>query len=56
MMCPMEHKNNGKRYNGDYREMVVELYRSGESVSDISREYGVSEVSIYAWIKKLSPY
>ena len=34
--------------------MVVELYHSGQSVRDLSSEYGVSEVSIYAWIKKFS--
>src|SRR5690625_3014300 len=54
-MCPMKHKNNGKRYNDDFRKMVVELYHSGHSVRDLSSEYGVSEVSIYAWIKKFSP-
>jgi len=51
----MKHKNNGKRYNDDFRKMVVELYHSGHSVRDLSSEYGVSEVSIYAWIKKFSP-
>ncbi len=47
-------KNNVKRYNDDFRKMVVELYHSGQSVSNLSSEYGVSEVTIYAWIKKFS--
>lgn len=34
---------------------LVELYRSGTTVGELSREYGVSEVSIYKWIKGLSP-
>ena len=54
----MNHKNkenNGKRYNDDFRKMVVELYHSGQSVRDLSSEYGVSEVTIYAWIKKFTP-
>lgn len=51
----MNHKNNGKRYNDDFCKMVVELYHSGQSVRDLSSEYGVSEVSIYAWIKKFFP-
>ena len=51
----MKNKKNGKRYNDDFRKMVVELYHSGQSVRDLSSEYGVSEVSIYAWIKKFSP-
>jgi len=48
------HKN-GKRYSDDFRKMVVDLYHSGQSVKNLSSEYGVSEVTIYAWIKKLSP-
>ena len=51
----MKHKNNGKRYNDDFRKMVVELYNSGQSVKSLSSEYGVSEVTIYAWIKKFNP-
>ena len=51
----MNHKKNGKRYNDDFRKMVVDLYHSGQKVRDLSSEYGVSEVTIYAWIKKFSP-
>ncbi len=51
----MKHKNNGKRYNDDFRKMIVDLYDSGQSVTNLSSEYGVSEVTIYAWIKKLTP-
>jgi len=40
----MKHRKNGKRYNDDFRKMVVELYHSGQSVRDLSGEYGVSEV------------
>lgn len=35
--------------------MVVEPCRSGQSVRDLSNEYGVSEVTIYTWIKKFTP-
>jgi len=51
----MKHSNNGKRYNDDFRKMVVDLYHSGQSVRNLSGEYGVSEVTIYAWIKKFTP-
>jgi len=54
-MCPMTNHKSGKRYNDDFRKMVVVLYHSSQSVRDLSSEYGVSEVSIYAWIKKLTP-
>lgn len=46
----MLHKNSN-RYHDDFRKMVVDLYRSGKSVRDLSSEYGVSEVTIYKWIK-----
>lgn len=44
-----------KRYNHEFKQTVVELYRSGQAVNDLAREYGVSEVTIYKWIKLYSP-
>jgi len=54
-LCPMTNQKNGNRYSDDFRKMVVDLYHSGQSAKELSREYGVSDVTIYAWIKKLSP-
>ncbi|MCU9600883.1 transposase [Pallidibacillus thermolactis] len=51
----MNTKNNAKRYNDDFKSMVVDLYHSGSSVKDLSSEYGVSNVTIYKWIKDLTP-
>jgi len=51
----MGNKNTGKKYNDDFKKMIVDLYNSGSSAKDLSGEYGVSEVTIYAWIKKFSP-
>jgi len=48
-------QNNGSRYNDDFRKMIVDLYHSGQSVKDLSSGYGVSDVTIYKWIKKLTP-
>ncbi|MEI5909720.1 transposase, partial [Bacillus spongiae] len=42
---------NSRNYSEDFKKMVVELYHSGQSVSSLSSEYGVSEVTIYKWIK-----
>lgn len=44
-----------KKFNEDFKKMVVDLYRSGSLVKDLSSEYGVSEVTIYKWIKRYSP-
>ena len=38
-----------------FKSMIVELYKTGRSVKELSREYGVSEVTIYKWIKQISP-
>ena len=51
----MSTRNNGKRYNDDFKKMVVDLYQYGNSVKDLSSEYGVSDVTIYKWIKDLTP-
>lgn len=44
-----------KKYNTEFKSMIVELYNTGRSVRELSREYGISEVTIYKWIKQLSP-
>ncbi|MEO3153648.1 IS3 family transposase [Turicibacter sanguinis] len=44
-----------KKYNTEFKSMIVELYKTGRSVKELSREYGVSEVTIYKWIKQISP-
>lgn len=50
----MGNQTNPK-FNEDFRKMVVELYNSGQAVKNLSSEYGVSEVTIYKWIKRYSP-
>lgn len=44
-----------KRYNDDFKMTMVDLYHFGSSVKDLSSEYGVSEVTIYKWIKDFTP-
>lgn len=44
-----------KRYNKEFKETIVELYHSGTSVNTLSSEYGVTEVTIYKWIKEYTP-
>ena len=51
----MGNQNISKKYNEDFKKMVVDLYRSGSAVKDLSSEYGVSEVTIYKWIKRFTP-
>lgn len=45
--------NNGKRYNSDFKEMIVDLCNSGsKNITEIEREYGVTRSTIYRWIKE----
>lgn len=43
-----------KKYNAEFKSMVVELYKTGRGVLELSR-YGVSEVTIYKQIKQIAP-
>lgn len=44
-------KANGKRYTEEFKSMIVELYKSGKSISDICSEYGLTRGTVYLWTK-----
>ncbi|AEX84733.1 transposase [Marinitoga piezophila KA3] len=46
---------NGKRYSAEFKEQIVKLHEMGKKVYDLSREYGISNVTIYKWIKESKP-
>lgn len=52
-MCPIKHKKNDKWFTSDFYKMVVDLYHSGQRLSNLSSKYSVSKVTNYAWIKSL---
>ena len=41
----------GRRYDQDYKDMIVDLFKSGMSVSEISSEYGIAKSTINGQIK-----
>ncbi|MBF8982605.1 transposase [Lutibacter sp. B2] len=43
------------RYSDEFKQQIFDLYHAGTSALELSREYGVSTVTIYKWIKALSP-
>lgn len=46
----------GKRYDEDFKKMIVELYTDQKKpASEIEREYGISNTSIYKWVEEYSP-
>jgi len=42
-----------KRYTLEYKEMLVDLYKSGMSLAELSSEYGIAKSTIGGWIKDL---
>ena len=47
----MSIMENGKRYDQEYKNMIVDLFKSGMSLSEISSEYGIAKSTINGWIK-----
>lgn len=41
-----------KKFNEDFKNTIVELYKSGKRPSELAREYGISVQSIYLWLGK----
>ncbi|RAS75110.1 hypothetical protein A3863_25985 (plasmid) [Priestia endophytica] len=54
-MSELKRKPTGKKYNDDFKKTIVDLYHAGNSVKNLSSEYGVSEVTIYKWVKEFTP-
>ena len=44
-----------KTYHAEFKEMVVELYQTETPVNKICSKYGLSETTIYKWIRKQKP-
>jgi transposase len=45
--------SKGKRYTDDFKEMIVDLYKSGMTLAELSSEYGIAKSTINGWIKGL---
>ena len=41
-----------KHYSTEFRDQVVELYKSGRSASSLSREFGPSTQTILHWVHR----
>lgn len=38
-----------RRYSVEFKKMIVQLYESGTSVTDLTSEYGIASATIYKW-------
>ena len=41
----------GRRYDQEYKDMIVVLFKSGMSLAELSSEYGIAKSTINGWIK-----
>ena len=39
-----------KRYSQEFKDTLLDFYHSGQSVTQISKKYGVAPATIYKWI------
>uniref|UniRef100_UPI0024A70810 transposase n=1 Tax=Lactococcus lactis subsp. cremoris TaxID=1359 RepID=UPI0024A70810 len=39
-----------KRYSKEFKETLIAFYHSGQSVTQLSKEYDVAPATIYKWI------
>ncbi|QZT37299.1 transposase [Halosquirtibacter xylanolyticus] len=40
------------KYDIEFKEMVVSLVRSGQSVTKVAKDYKVSPITLRSWLKK----
>jgi transposase len=49
-------KNNGTRYDQDFKKMIVELYNTTDNtLKSLESEYGVTSATIQRWVKSMTP-
>ena len=41
----------GRRYDQEYKDMIVELFKSGMSLAELSSEYGIAKSTLNGWVK-----
>ena len=41
----------GRRYDQEYKDIIVDLFKSGMSLAELSSEYGIAKSTINGWIK-----
>lgn len=41
-----------KKYDIEFKKMIVGFYEDGKPVKELSKEYDINEVTLYSWIKQ----
>ncbi len=53
-MTHMSNKNSPQKYSEDFKKIIVTLYQSGKTYSELQKEYGVSSSALSNWVRKYS--
>ncbi len=49
-------KNNGTRYDQEFKNMIVELYNTTDhTFKSLESEYGVTSATVQRWVKSMTP-
>jgi len=48
----MMNKRNRRSFTDEFKEQIVKLYQTGKKVTELSRDYEMSEQQIYRWIRE----
>lgn len=49
-------KNNGARYDQEFKKMIVELYNTTDhTFKSLESEYGVTSATVQRWVKSFTP-
>jgi len=46
------NKRNRRSFTDEFKEQIVKLYQTGKKVTELSRDYEMSEQQIYRWIRE----
>ena len=44
-----------RKYTEEFKNTIIELYKSGKSLAELNAEYGILKSTISTWSKKNSP-
>ena len=42
----------GKRYTQEYKDIIVDLYKSGMTLVELSKKYNIARSTLNGWIDK----
>ena len=45
---------NYPKYTDEFKKSIVTLHQNGKSLSQLSKEYGISMSALYKWVRNLS--